>query len=78
MSDIPPVTARIWEDLITGRRTHHFTLFAANMCVARCQRIVAAEPHWKAAMITELHYFFQKFEHLTAEELEQLLQETPR
>ena len=78
MSGVPPVTARIWEDLISGKRNHHFALFAANMCVARCRRIVAAEPHWKAAMITELHFFFQKFEQLTADDLEQLLQEPPR
>ena len=72
MSVVPPVTSRLWDDLVTGKRTHKFELFAANMAVSRCARIVAAEPHWRAAMISELHLFFLKFEKITAADLAHL------
>ena len=73
MSSVPPITSRLWDDLITGKKTHKFELFAANMAVARCRRIVAEEPRWKAAMITELHLFFLKFENITINDLEKLM-----
>jgi hypothetical protein len=41
--------------------THKFSLFAANMALARAIRIASSEPARKPAMIAELHQFFSKF-----------------
>jgi hypothetical protein len=54
---------------VTGRVSHKFDLFAANMAVARAVRIVAGDPRKQAAMIEELHRFFTKFAETTAGEL---------
>jgi hypothetical protein len=72
MSQIPPPTASLWEQLVTGKLTHKFNLFAANMAVARAVRVVASDPGQKPAMIAELRQFFEKFASLTAAELQSL------
>jgi hypothetical protein len=68
-SQIPPPTAELWERLVTGKLTHKFNLFAANMAVSHAARVVAGNPGQKPAMIAELHQFFTKFAGLTAAEL---------
>lgn len=72
MSQIPSPTAPVWEKLVTGKINHKFDLFAANMAVARVTRIAAADPGQKTAMIAELRQFFEKYEKLTADELQSL------
>jgi hypothetical protein len=72
MPEIPPTTASVWEKLVTGKTTHKFSLFAANMAVARAARVVATDPSQKPAMIAELHQFFEKYATLTAADLQSL------
>jgi hypothetical protein len=71
-SQIPPPTAQLWERLVTGKFTHKFNLFAANMALSRATRVVAGDPGQKPAMIAELHQFFTKFAGFTAGELNTL------
>lgn len=72
MSQIPPATAPLWDKLVTGQLTHKFSLFAANLAVARAVRLVAGNPGTKPALVTELRQFFEKFANLTADELQRL------
>ena len=72
MSAVPPLTSRLWDDLVTGRCSHKFELFAANMAVSRAVRIVASDPGQKGLMIAELHQFFVKFERTVANDLQKL------
>ena len=69
MSQIPPSSSAVWEKLVTGQVNHKFSLFAANMAVARVTRVVATDPKQKPAMIAELRQFFEKYADLTAAEL---------
>jgi hypothetical protein len=52
--------------------THRFSLFAANMALARAIRITSSEPARKPTMIAELYQFFSKFAGQLASELQQL------
>ena len=61
MAQIPPLTDRLWDRLVSGTATHKFALFAANMAIARAVRIAGGDPARKAAMIAELHQFFTRF-----------------
>lgn len=69
---IPPQTSRLWDDLVAGRCTHKFELFAANMAVSRAVRVVAGDPSQKPAMIAELRQFFEKYEKAVAADLKKL------
>jgi len=72
MAQIPPPTDALWNRLVSGTTTHKFSLFAANMALARAVRVVAAEPTRKATMIAELHQFCSKFADALAPELQGL------
>ena len=72
MPHIPEPSALLWDQLVTGRRTHKFTLFAANMAVSRAVRVVAGDASRKSEMIVELHQFFEKFAGLTSGDLQTL------
>jgi hypothetical protein len=61
MAQVPPPTDALWDLLVSGAVTHRFSLFAANMALARAIRIASSEPARKLAMIAELHQFFSKF-----------------
>ena len=71
MAQIPPPTDAIWDRLVSGALTHRFSLFAANMALARAIRIASSEPERKATMIAEVHQFFSKFANQLAPELQQ-------
>ena len=72
MAQIPPPSDTIWDRLVSGKITHKFGLFAANMSVARAARVAAAEPARKPAMIAEVHQFFSRFADELAAELRSL------
>jgi hypothetical protein len=72
MAQIPPPTDALWDRMVSGAVVHRFSLFAANMALARAIRIAAAEPARKPTMIAELHQFFSKFAGPLATELQQL------
>ena len=72
MAQIPPSTDPVWDRLVSGTATHKFTLFAANMAVARAVRVTSLDPARKPAMIVELHQFFGKFPNEVAAELRRL------
>lgn len=72
MAQIPPPTDALWDRLVSGAAPHRFSLFAANMALARAIRIAAGEPARKATMIVELHQFFAKFADQLAPELQQM------
>ena len=72
MAQIPPLTDVLWDRLVSRAVTHRFSLFAANMALARAIRIASSEPARKPAMITELHQFFSKSANLLAPELQEL------
>ena len=72
MAQIPPPTDALWDRLVSGGATHRFSLFAANMALARAIRIVASEPARKPTMIAELHQFFSKFAGQLAAELQEV------
>lgn len=69
MAQIPPPTDKLWDRMVSGTATHKFTLFAANMALARAVRIAAGDPARKATMIAELHQFFSRFSDQLAPEL---------
>ena len=69
MAQIPPPTDVLWDRLVSGTVTHRFSLFAANMALARAIRIAAGDPARKPTMIAELHQFFSKFAGQLAAEL---------
>ena len=73
MPNVPPPTAKLWDMLVSGRKTHKFGLFAANMAVARAVRIVEADPARKPAAIAELCAFFEKYAAMTADDLQKLI-----
>lgn len=70
---IPPLTYRLWDDLVTGRCSHKFEMFAANMAVSRALRIVAGDASQKPAQIAELRQFFVKFERSVANDFSKLV-----
>jgi hypothetical protein len=72
MAQIPPPTDPLWNRLVSGTTTHKFSLFAANMSLARAVRLAAADPARKPAMIAELHQFCSKFADALAPELKAL------
>ena len=67
-----PPSDGLWDRLVTGRVTHKFNLFAANMALARAVRVTAADPAQKAAMIEELQRFCDKYAAQVAGELQAL------
>ena len=69
MASLPPLSAPVWERLATGKISHKFSLFAANMAVSQAARALSANPEHKSAVISELRQFFEKYERLTANEL---------
>lgn len=69
MNTIPPAGHPVWEKLVTGQVKCKFSLFAANMALDRATRSYTADKTAKAKLISELHDFFQKYEHLTASDL---------
>jgi hypothetical protein len=69
MAQIPPPSDALWVRLVSRTVTHRFSLFAANMALARAVRIASGEPVRKPAMIAELHRFFSKFAGQLAQEL---------
>ena len=71
-SQIPPPTDALWDRLVSGAVAHRFSLFAANMALARAIRIASSEPARKPTMIAELHQFFSKFADQLAQELQGL------
>ena len=72
MAAIPPPSSALWDRLVSGKATHKFALFAANMAVARAVRLAASEPARKPTLIAELHQFFSKFAEQTAADLQTL------
>lgn len=72
MAQIPPPSDDIWDRLVSGKTTHKFALFAANMAVARAVRIAASEPARKPALVAEIHQFFSRFADELAPELRAL------
>jgi hypothetical protein len=72
MAQIPPPSDAVWDRLVSGTTTHKFSLFAANMAVARAVRIVVTEPARKPAIVAELHQFCCKFAADLAAELQGL------
>jgi hypothetical protein len=72
MAQIPPPTDAIWDRLVSGAVTHKFSLFAANMALARAVRLAASEPARKPELISELHQFCTKFAAELAPELQGL------
>ncbi|HEX3995805.1 MAG TPA: hypothetical protein VHX39_31950 [Acetobacteraceae bacterium] len=72
MAQIPPPSDALWDRLVSGALAHRFSLFAANMALARAIRIAASEPARKPAMIAELHQFFARFPGQLAPELQGL------
>jgi hypothetical protein len=72
MAQIPPPTDALWDRLVCGTVAHRFSLFAANMALARAIRIASGEPARKATMIAELHQFFTRFSDQLAPELQQI------
>ena len=72
MAQIPPPTDVLWDRLVSGALAHRFSLFAANMALARAIRIAASEPARKPVMIAELHQFFAWFAGQLAPELQGL------
>lgn len=72
MAQIPPPTDALWDRLVSGAATRRFSLFAANMALARAIRIAATDPARKPLMIAELHQFFSKFEGQLAAELQEM------
>jgi hypothetical protein len=72
MAQVPPPSDAIWDRLVNGTVTHRFSLFAANMAVARAIRIAASEPARKPIMIVELHQFFARFAAQLGQELHEL------
>lgn len=69
MAQIPPPTDALWDRLVSGKTTHKFALFTANMALARAVRIAAGDPARKPAMIAELHQFCGKFADALAPDL---------
>ena len=72
MTTVPTASDPVWEKLASGKISHKFELFAANMMIARACRTVAADPSTKPAMIRELHGFFDKYAAVVANDLEKL------
>jgi hypothetical protein len=72
MAQIPPPSDNVWDRLVSGKITHKFGLFAANMAVARAVRIAAADPARKSVMVAEVHQFFSRFADELAAELRSL------
>jgi hypothetical protein len=72
MAQVPPPSDALWDRLVSGTVTHRFSLFAANMAVARAVRIASSEPARKPTMIAELHQFFSRFSAHLGQELQEL------
>jgi hypothetical protein len=72
MAQIPKATDALWDRLVSGAVVPRFSLFAANMVLARAVRIASGEPGRKPAMIAELHQFFARFADQLAPELDAL------
>jgi hypothetical protein len=72
MPPIPPLCDALWDKLVSGRITHKFTLFAANMALARAVRLVAADPAQQPVQIAELHQFCTKYAAQIGHELQTL------
>lgn len=72
MPSIPPATAAIWERLATGQVVHKFGLFAANMAVTQAIRTIKGDPARKAAVIADLHGFFERYATQTAADVQRL------
>jgi hypothetical protein len=72
MAQVPPPSDALWDRLVSGTVTHRFSLFAANMALARAVRIASGEPARKPTMIAELHQFFSKFAGQLGQELQGL------
>ena len=71
---LPPVTHPIWENLITKKIQHTFSLFAANMAIDHAARAYRTDASQKSQLAAELHRFFSKYERFTVPELEKLMQ----
>jgi len=69
MAQIPPPGDPLWDRMVSGATSRKFSLFAANMAVARAVRIAASDTARKPAMIAELHQFFSKYGDEVAAEL---------
>lgn len=69
MAQIPPPGDALWDRLVSGAKPHKFSLFAANMALARAVRIAAGDPARKPTMIAELHQFFSRYGDEVAAEL---------
>ncbi len=72
MPQVPPPSDPVWDRLVSGKASHKFALFAANMALARAVRVAASEPARKPAMIVEVHQFFSRFADELAGELRTL------
>jgi flagellar motility protein MotE (MotC chaperone) len=72
MAQIPAPSDAVWDKLVSGRVTHKFALFAANMALSRAVRLAAADPKQKPALIDELYRFCVKYADELAVELQAL------
>ncbi len=70
---LPSVTHSVWEQLMTRKVKHTFSLFAANMAVDHAIRAYQADPSQKAKLAGELRNFFSKYEKFTLPEIERLM-----
>lgn len=62
----------VWEELIDGRTEHVFSLFAANMAVAKASRMCAENPSLREQALAELQDFFKAHADYTFDELADL------
>jgi hypothetical protein len=70
---LPPAEHPIWEQLMTRRVKHTFSLFAANMAIDHAIRSYQHDPSQKLPLANELRNFFSKYERFTLPELERLM-----
>lgn len=71
---LPSATHPIWEQLMTRKVKHTFSLFAANMAIDHAIRAYGqADASQKAKLVTDLHNFFSKYEKFTLPELEKIM-----
>ena len=71
---LPSATHPIWEQLMTRKVKHTFSLFAANMAIDHAIRAYSrAGSSEKAKLAGDLHNFFSKYEKFTLPELEKIM-----